>query len=268
MTRNPLPPARGVLHPQLAPGRFEHLRKAPSQDLEPWVEHHWFVAWNLDGLPDRVQETLPHPNVHLTLEQGEARLWGVSRTRFTKRLSGCGWVYGLKFRVGGFHAFWPSPVAELPDCGIAADEVFGSAFDLLARPQLARDFEALVTVAESVLRERRPIDQDPRALHIAEIVRTIAEQPSITSVEGLSRWTGEHVRRLQRDFHRYVGASPKWVIARYRLHEAVALLQSGEVKADADLAHRLGYFDQAHFIRDFRQMVGRSPAAYLKSLGG
>jgi len=67
-------------------------------------------------------------------------------------------------------------------------------------------------------------------------------------------------------FDDYVGVSPKWVIQRYRLHEAAERIARGGVEDFADLALELGYADQAHFIRDFKKLVGRSPAEYARSL--
>ena len=70
---------------------------------------------------------------------------------------------------------------------------------------------------------------------------------------------------LQRLFGRYVGVSPKWVIQRYRLHEAAEQLATGESVSQTELALNLGYSDQAHFIRDFKAIVGVSPAAYARA---
>jgi AraC-like DNA-binding protein len=69
---------------------------------------------------------------------------------------------------------------------------------------------------------------------------------------------------LQRWFNEYVGVGPKWVINRYRLHEAIERL-AGDLPVDwTQLALELGYFDQAHFIRDFKALVGVPPAAYVR----
>lgn len=76
---------------------------------------------------------------------------------------------------------------------------------------------------------------------------------------------GVSLRPLQRHFLRYVGVNPKWVIQRYRLHEAAERLKAGPVDL-ASLALELGYFDQAHFTRDFRAIVGMSPGAWAVSL--
>lgn len=56
------------------------------------------------------------------------------------------------------------------------------------------------------------------------------------------------------------------MVQRYRLHEAIAQVQAGTVVGWSALALELGYFDQAHFVRDFRQLVGMAPGAYEKSL--
>ena len=57
------------------------------------------------------------------------------------------------------------------------------------------------------------------------------------------------------------------MIQRYRLFEAAERLTSGEADG-AMLAQELGYFDQAHFIRDFKAMVGKPPQAYARTLVG
>jgi AraC-like DNA-binding protein len=45
---------------------------------------------------------------------------------------------------------------------------------------------------------------------------------------------------------------------------AVAAIDAGEVDDLADLAASLGWFDQAHFARGFRAVVGMTPSAYLR----
>jgi AraC-like DNA-binding protein len=77
----------------------------------------------------------------------------------------------------------------------------------------------------------------------------------IVALSGMNQWA------LQRFFREYVGVGPKWVLQRYRLLEAAERLPAGETDR-ARAAHELGYFDQAHFIRDFKAIVGRSPRAF------
>ena len=66
-------------------------------------------------------------------------------------------------------------------------------------------------------------------------------------------------RNLEKLFREYIVA-PKWVIQRYRLHEAAERLDTAATDLST-LAYELGYADQAHFVRDFKAAVGRPPAS-------
>lgn len=72
------------------------------------------------------------------------------------------------------------------------------------------------------------------------------------------------VRQLERVFARLVGVSPKWVIQHYRLFEAAERLDAEPSTDMTRQAYELGYFDQAHFIKDFKAMVGSSPLEYAR----
>ena len=108
----PAPEPRGVLHPRLPQGEFRHERRPPGAVLAGLIEHYWFVAWDLRGLPPQTQETLPHPSVHLVVEPPQARLYGVHQGRFVRVLEGQGRVFGIKFRPGGFRPFYSAEVAR------------------------------------------------------------------------------------------------------------------------------------------------------------
>ncbi len=75
-------------------------------------------------------------------------------------------------------------------------------------------------------------------------------------------------RTLQRLFRRYVGVGPKWVLKRLRIHEAASRLAAASPPRWTELALDLGYYDHAHFIREFRLVVGRSPAEYAAEAAG
>jgi AraC-like DNA-binding protein len=92
-------------------------------------------------------------------------------------------------------------------------------------------------------------------------VYAAAGDRTLVRVDDLVDRHGMNKRTLQRLFARYVGVRPKWVIQRYRLHEAAERLAAGGVD-HAALASELGYSDQAHFARDFKAIVGLSPAVY------
>ena len=257
--------ARGILRHAPEPGEFHHARIAPSPALAWLVQHYWLVRWDLRGHPPQVRETLPHPNVHLTLEAARSGIHGVHSGRFICELDGQGGVFGVKFRPGGFRPFLQRSVSTLRDRSLSLQDVFGAAADALEVEVLSQsDDAAMVAVAERFLAARMP-PPDPVVAQVGEIVDFIADDRDILSVDQIvQRW---HIdkRRLQRLFNDYVGTSPKWVINRYRLHEAVERLAGGAMVDWTQLALDLGYFDQAHFIRDFKALVGRTPGDYARN---
>lgn len=94
------------------------------------------------------------------------------------------------------------------------------------------------------------------------LVRAIASDTRLTTTTRLTEVAGMSERSLQRLFARYVGPSPKQVIVRYRLQDAVASLAEPRGETLASLATRLGFYDQAHFAREFTAFVGIPPSQY------
>ena len=198
---------RGVLSPR--PGRrFRHARYPPSGDLAFFVEHHWSVRWDLRDEGPRLAETLPHPCVHLVVEEGRSGVVGVMRGRFSRPLAGEGRVFGVKFRPGAFHPFWGSPVSGLTDRRIGLREAFGDDGAALEEAILPLgDDGARVGVAEAFLRGRLP-KRDPNVAMAARVAGLIAADRSVTRVEEVAARSGLGKRTLQRLFGRYVGVGP------------------------------------------------------------
>ncbi|WP_245796153.1 helix-turn-helix domain-containing protein [Actinacidiphila alni] len=259
---------RGVLRPDLAAGRVELRQRAPRPELAPLVEFYWNPRWDLRGRPDHEQKVLAHPNVHLVFEEPGPLVYGVQRGVFNRVLSGRGQVLGVKFRPGAFRPFIDGPVADLADRAVPAAELLGPD----AGPGLAAlnreilvldDLTAMTALAEDhllgLLRSARP---DPLVAEVTELVERITASPQLFRVDELARELDMPVRRLQRLFAEYVGASPKWVLRRARLHEAAARADGGADIDWAALAADLGYADQAHLTRDFTAAVGAPPSRY------
>ena len=267
MNRRKTAPPRGVLKAAVTdPQRYHHARYHASPDLEPYVEHYWSVQWDLRGLaPERV-ETLPHPSVHMIVERPSGgRIAGVARGKFSRILEGQGGVLAAKFRPGGFHPFAGGAVSAFTDRVVTLRDVFGARGDALEQAVLAEaDDASRIVVVEDFLRECRP-RPDENVARVAEIVYAAAKDRAIVKVDDLVERYGINQRTLQRLFAKYVGVSPKWVIQRYRLHEAAEQLASGAAVSQSALALELGYTDQAHFAHDFKTVVGTSPAAYARA---
>jgi AraC-like DNA-binding protein len=249
---------RGILRPHEGRRHFRLTREFPSHDLATWVERHWMVEWDLQE--PYTQELLNHPTINIAVERGNAAVFGIRTARDRKTIAGAGRVVGVKFRPGGFQPFYGRSVHQLTNRVLPLQAVFGPAGDELAAAVRAEQ-DAPFAVMEEFLRERLP-EPDPNLDVVAAIVRTMLEDPAVVRVDELAARHAMSPRTLQRLFRRYVGVSPKWVLRRYRLHEAAERIAEGRDGDWAATALELGYFDQAHFIRDFKALVGASPAQY------
>jgi len=251
----------GILRHSPPPGIYHHKRYAPPAELADWVEHFWLEEWQFESSVPQTREVLPHPNVHLVFAPSRSRIYGVQLSRFVRQLKGKDCIFGIKFHAGAFFPFLRKPVSGIANTSILADEVFADAAatekDVLMRCQDG----SMVQAAANFLMAHLP-SRDPRVDIARHAVEQIARDHSVTRVEHLVARCGIGERTLQRLFDRYVGASPRWVIKRYRIYEALESMAAGTQSEWADLAQNLGYFDQAHFINDFKKLVGCSPTEY------
>jgi AraC-like DNA-binding protein len=248
------PDHHGILNPVAGFEHFRLDRRDPAPDLTSLVERHWVVEWDLRGREPYTSEVLPHPSFHLVVEGVGAFLYGVGTGRVQRRLEGRGRAVGVKFLPGGCHPFLRTPAWKMTNRSVPAREGFG------ADVPVHSNADAQIAATEAFLRERLPTP-DPNVAFIGAVVDTMVAQPSLT-VEELAARHGVSMRKLQRLFRRYVGVSPKWVLQRFRLHEAAERVDAIGAADAAATALELGYFDQAHFINDFRAGIGRSPGRY------
>jgi len=270
LTRKCAPP-RGIVY---GPGRgtpdgesVRHARYEPPQPLRPWVEHLWTVEWRLPEGQVFEASTLPHPVAHRTVEAGRSEVRGVTRGRFVQRLVGAGRVVAVKFRPAGLCAFWPGSLHTLTDRSVPASRLLGVTLARRVGPVDALDAEQAAARLAAALEAAEP-RSDAAADEARAIAEHIAHDRELTRVEAVARRSGLSVLALQRLFRAKVGVSPKWVLQRYRLHEALEQVAATPPAASlAPLAHALGFTDQAHFCRAFKQLIGESPTAYAARLG-
>jgi AraC-like DNA-binding protein len=264
--RDPTTSTQGILGTP-GPRAFELTRWRPAEDLAEYVERHWVVRWSLRPGRSFTQALLPHPCVNLVSAPDRIGVHGMPMSREQRRLEGSGTAVGTKFRPGAFSAFVDVPARQLLDHTFGLSEIFGPAGTELHGLLAARQPQpsSHIPVVEAFLRARLP-KPDPRLQLVLAIVADMLREPASVSVTALAHRHAISQRTLQRLFRDYIGVGPKWVLKRYRVHEAAERIASGETDA-ARLAAELGYYDQPHFVKDFTQQVGYSPLRYARLCG-
>jgi AraC-like DNA-binding protein len=251
---------RALITPRSATALTGMARIAPVEDLRDIVEQHWVVAWDYRGHPPVVREVLSDPCVNLAVEPSGVLVYGVTSAPSAHALEGRGIVVGTKFRAGGFSGFLPGAVRELNDRVLPVADAFGEAGVRLTRElEAARTTEDMIVLVTGFIRARRPLPDTQRTL-VGEIVEAMRAAPPGTRVAEVASRFALAPRTLQRLFADHVGATPKQVLQRFRHQRATDELSEAPAGL-ARLAAELGYFDQSHFVQDFRAATGRLPSA-------
>ncbi|MBK8424630.1 MAG: helix-turn-helix transcriptional regulator [Lewinellaceae bacterium] len=173
----------------------------------------------------------------------------------------------VRFREGMAHAALHLPL------GLLKNQVLDA--DLLLNPAISRLREQLLnapspeqkfafTLAFLTERIRQRPDIHPGA---AFSVQKILENPAQVTVDELVRRTGWSHKHLIAVFDKYVGVSPKEFVRITRFQQVVATIGSQASVDWMQLLHSCGYYDQAHFIKDFKRFSGLSPEHYLSARG-
>ena len=118
--------------------------------------------------------------------------------------------------------------------------------------------EVLTLFLESNFRSERTSERIERAL---ELIRS----GKVLSVNALAEQLAVSTTTLRNDFRHQIGVSPKCLIRMHRIHRVLRQNWTGPPGNLTALAQFAGYFDQAHFVHEFRQVMGMSPKQYFKN---
>ena len=173
-------------------------------------------------------------------------------------------LFGVEFTCYGLYPFLSMPPVDVADFCIQAEEVWELGGLGLSRRihSTSQEDQSLVRAFESFITKRMGEFRGHSRM-IEDAVAMIRSRRGLVRVEALASGLRVSSRHLERIFAYRIGVSPKQLCRIFRLKNALARL--GEAGADlASLALEGGYFDQAHFIHEFRHFTGRAPLAYLR----
>lgn len=245
----------------------------PSLALAGHVECFW--SWCGDGLPGREERLIPGGRVEVIFNLGDAVPWlmdgpclpglalreahimGQRDRLFFCRPAGRVWLFGVRFRPGCFGMFSPIPQSLLLNQLMPASEVFGPAIDeVYERLCEAVDDESRVRLIGSWL--AAGFVRTGSAV-VQGVLGTMRRFDGVT-VEAVCEQVGWGYKRMERAFLKEVGYTPKGYSRLVRFNKAMRRL--GRAESLTSVGHGCGYYDQAHFIKDFSRFTGMTPGQF------
>jgi AraC-like DNA-binding protein len=100
---------------------------------------------------------------------------------------------------------------------------------------------------------------------ITSAISFIQKQKGLVTIDHLASFTGHHPRQLERQFTTAIGLSPKKFCNIIRIHSFLKKLRTRKLNL-TQCAYDSGYYDQAHLIREFKQITGLTPSQYLRQV--
>lgn len=260
---------RRVLEGVLRPTQFaQHIRAEryePSPTLEPFVTHYFIARWDFQGQGVQVvSEVLSEPVIYLLFKLGESSVVGITTDKRNLQLKGKGTYAVVRFKPGGFYAFWKRSLAELTGKTLPITESFPTADNTFVKTLLAGDDRTIIRHIEALLLTAKPVASSKVEL-VNEIAKKIEADPHFHTAQEVARQCNMSERTLQHMFKTYIGVSAKWVIMRARFLDALRHAHQTEKPNWTKIAAELGYSTQSHFINEFKRIMGQSPAQYVKA---
>jgi AraC-like DNA-binding protein len=182
---------------------------------------------------------------------------------------------GVHFKAGGGAPFFALPVGELHNQILSLDELWNHrAAELRELPLAAalryRLLEASTIETRFLILEQFLLTlmvQPPERHPAVDFALRSFERSPVPTVGAVTDKIGFSARHFNQLFRNVVGLTPKLFCRVQRLRQVLYLLD-GKKHADwIDVALTCGYFDQAHFIHDFRSFAGCTPGEYLEQRG-
>jgi len=218
--------------------------------------------------PHRLERLLPTGTMTLalTVDLGgcaSATVSGARSTSFLLDTSKPFSVIAASFKPGGGFPFFGRPADELKNLTVPLDALVGAAArDLCDRVLHARSALARFMVLEHFLLTRLE-EHTGRSAAVRYALRAFHASSRLPRIASIVDDIGWSTTRFIATFRHEVGLAPKVYCRVARFRRVVASLDGNEDVDWADVALSCGYFDQPHFVHDFKEFAGVTPSKYL-----
>ncbi|MCY4633233.1 MAG: helix-turn-helix domain-containing protein [Acidobacteria bacterium] len=256
-------------------------REFPVDDaLAPYVRQIWLLECDgpaLFGGPERivadgVVEAIFHYRRPFTMRFARADAMGQPVSLLVSQISryveiqpaAAGGFVSVRFHPWGAHHFFAVPMREIGDRATPADEVWPhrDVREVEDRIATAGTDEDRAGAVQAFLRRR--LDGHHKQ-DVSALVRALWRTRAPLRIDRIAGSLGISQRRLERTFAAALGMTPKHLTRLARFLRACRRLRHAPDARLTGVAHDAGFYDQAHFIHEFRAFSGMTPGEFAAS---
>lgn len=172
----------------------------------------------------------------------------------------------VQFKTLGAFTFLNQPLHNFSDSYIPLDNIFKKEADeIWEKLQETESINEKILLTENFLYQKLLVQTQPnnKFLQIMDLIIHQKPNKSITAICKEYRISRKHLNHL---FKEKIGVSPKLLSSLYRLQTIFNNISNQKHRKLTHLAYELNYFDQAHFIHDFKRFTNLTPSEYLKNV--
>ena len=249
----------------------------PNQDLTTLIKFYWTLESPKEETPER-QTIVPDGCMEMIFHYGDLyRQYSENGNsniqpkcfvigQLTRPLeiepTGETGIFSVRFRPNGFLPFATIPIKEMENTAVSLEKLFGQDGQEIEQKILkANSTSDRIKLIETFLLNR-PTDIETVDYIVKSTLETILTANGQLSVDELSKLTNVNRRQLERKFSSTIGLSPKQLSKTIRLQATLKMLLNKKFTSLTALAYESEYYDQAHFIKDFKELTGFTPKEF------
>ena len=172
-------------------------------------------------------------------------------------------MLGIRFNPTGAYNFFNFPLSELTSQTVDAEIILGNEIKELREKMLYSNQFQKINLLEKFLMQNFKVPAANKNLHA--LLVSFEKEISRFTVTELSAKLGLSNRQVERNFSKYIGLTPKSFLKIKRLQNVLKHIQKNNTVDWITLSYISGYYDQSHFVNDFRDFSGMNPSEYLSS---
>lgn len=247
-------------------------RISPSTQLSQYIVSFWVIDSESNTDPQR-QKIIPDGNPELIFHygdpyninisgtwetQGNWLLAGQIRNHFYLENTGKSGMIGIKLMPAALTKLFGLDMSTYTDKVVDLKPELPE-LSALPEPSLENKGQFIQAIESIISKQLLDINNEKTSLEMA--VEELQKNHGSISISSLIKEVGISERQLERQFSKNIGLSPKFYARVLRLGYIFSLMQSHN-NSWGDLVYQSGFYDQSHFIKNFKEFTGEDPSAY------
>lgn len=252
----------------------------PSHDLTTFIKCYWTLENMKEATPEK-QMVVPDGCMEMIFHYGDLyrqytengnsiiqpRCFVIGQLTRPLEIEATGktGIFSVRFHPNGFFPFATIPIKEMENTTFSLEMIFGSDGQEIEQKVLSvNSTSERIKLVETFLMNRLRNNETVGRI-VKSAVETILTADGNLSIDEVSKQTNVNRRQLERQFSSAIGLSPKQLSKIIRLQATLKMLLNKEFTSLTALAYESTYYDQAHFIKDFKELTGFTPKEFYRN---